>query len=123
MMRFSGKRGAKYYETRKACKRIHKAELVSWACNMLVKYGPLKFVDDGNAEELDHNYFLAIRSTYLTLHQGSKFIIKPYSPHRFERQFGYYQDVPGTLKYDTRAASLEEGLRYWHLCVLSKSSS
>ncbi|KAL0455730.1 UNVERIFIED_CONTAM: hypothetical protein Slati_0912200 [Sesamum latifolium] len=34
-----------------------------------------------------------------------------------------YEDVPGTLKYDIRAASLEEGLRYWRLCVLSKFSS
>ncbi|KAL0449389.1 UNVERIFIED_CONTAM: hypothetical protein Slati_1495300 [Sesamum latifolium] len=74
-------------------------------------------------EELDHDYFIAIHSSYLTLRQGDKFIIEPYSPHRFGRQFGYFQDVPGTLKYDTRAASLEEGLRYWRLCVLSKSSS
>ncbi|KAL0311582.1 UNVERIFIED_CONTAM: hypothetical protein Sangu_2452900 [Sesamum angustifolium] len=51
------------------------------------------------------------------------FIIEPYSPHRFGRQFGYYQDVPGTLRCDTCVASLEEGLRYWRLCVLSKSSS
>ncbi|KAL0302268.1 UNVERIFIED_CONTAM: hypothetical protein Sangu_3109700 [Sesamum angustifolium] len=90
---------------------------------MLVKDGLFKFVDDGHAEELDHNYFVAIRSSYLTLRQGGKFIIEPYSPHRFGRQFGYYQDVPGTLNYDTRVTSLEEGLRYWRLCVLSKSSS
>ncbi|KAL0411550.1 UNVERIFIED_CONTAM: hypothetical protein Slati_3744700, partial [Sesamum latifolium] len=31
--------------------------------------------------------------------------------------------VPGTLKYETHANSLEEGLRYCGLCVLSKSSS
>ncbi|KAL0289161.1 UNVERIFIED_CONTAM: hypothetical protein Sangu_2625800 [Sesamum angustifolium] len=95
MTRFSGEGGAKYYEPREARKRIHKAEFVSWACNMLVKDGP----------------------------SNAGFIIKPYSPHRFGRQFGYYQDVPGTLKYDTRVASLEEGLRYWRLCGLSKSSS
>ncbi|KAL0293045.1 UNVERIFIED_CONTAM: hypothetical protein Sangu_2524800 [Sesamum angustifolium] len=123
MTRFSGEGGAKYYEPREARKRIHKAEFVSWACNMLVKAEPFKFVDDGRAEELDHSYFVAIRSSYLTLHRGGRFIVEPYSPHRFGRQFGYYQDVPGTLKYDTRAASLEEGLRYWRLCVLSKSSS
>ncbi|KAL0284651.1 UNVERIFIED_CONTAM: hypothetical protein Sangu_2816700 [Sesamum angustifolium] len=123
MTRFSGEGGAKYYEPREARKRIHKAEFVSWACNMLVKAEPFKFVDDGRAEELDHSYFVAIRSSYLTLRQGGRFIIEPYSPHRFGRQFGYYQDVPGTLRCDTRVASLEEGLRYWRLCVLSKSSS
>ncbi|KAL0336571.1 UNVERIFIED_CONTAM: hypothetical protein Sradi_4869000 [Sesamum radiatum] len=90
---------------------------------MLVKNGSFKFVDDGHAEELDHSYFIAIRSSYLTLRQGGRFIIEPYNPHGFGRQFGYFQDVPGTLRYDPRVASLEEGLRYWHLCVLSKSSS
>ncbi|KAL0358217.1 UNVERIFIED_CONTAM: hypothetical protein Scaly_1507400 [Sesamum calycinum] len=123
MTRFFREGGAKYYEPREARKRIHKVEFVSWACNMLVKDGSFKFVDDGHAEELDHSYFIAIRSSYLTLRQGGRFIIEPYNPHGFGRQFGYYQDVPGTLRYDPRVASLEEGLRYSHLCVLSKSSS
>ncbi|KAL0299015.1 UNVERIFIED_CONTAM: hypothetical protein Sradi_6561300 [Sesamum radiatum] len=101
MTRFSGEGGAKYYEPREARKRIHKAEFVSWACNMLVKAEPFKFVDDGRAEELDHSYFVAIRSSYLTLRQGGRFIIEPYSPHRFGRQFGYYQDVPGTSDSDS----------------------
>ncbi|KAL0307751.1 UNVERIFIED_CONTAM: hypothetical protein Sangu_3013400 [Sesamum angustifolium] len=80
--------GEKYYEPREAHKRIHKAEFVSLACNMLVKDGPFKFVDDGHAEELDHSYFDAIRLSYLILHQGGRFIIEPYSSHRFGRQFG-----------------------------------
>ncbi|KAL0461278.1 UNVERIFIED_CONTAM: hypothetical protein Slati_0015400 [Sesamum latifolium] len=123
MTRFSGEGGAKYYDPQEARKRIHNAEFVSWACNMIAKDRPFKFIDNGDAKELDHDYFIAIRSSYLTLRQGDKFIIEPYSLHRFGRQFGYFQDVPEPLKYDTRAASLEEGLRYWRLCVLSKSSS
>ncbi|KAL0454959.1 UNVERIFIED_CONTAM: hypothetical protein Slati_0835100 [Sesamum latifolium] len=107
MMRFSGERGAKDYDLQEACKRIHKAEFVSWACNMIAKNRPFKFVDNGDAEELEHNYFVAIHSSYLTLRQGDKCIIEPYSPHRFGRQLGYFQDVPETLKYDTRAAFLE----------------
>ncbi|KAK4403153.1 hypothetical protein Sango_1056000 [Sesamum angolense] len=107
MTRFSSEGGAKYYDPREAHKQIPKAEFVSWACNMLVQNGPFKLVDDGNAEVLEHNYFVAIHLSYLTLCQGSKFIIEPYSPHRFGRQFGYYKDVSGTLKYDMCAASLE----------------
>ncbi|KAL0295543.1 UNVERIFIED_CONTAM: hypothetical protein Scaly_3099800 [Sesamum calycinum] len=110
MMRFFGKGSAQYYEPREARTQIHKAEFVSWACNMLVKYRPFKFVDDSNAEELDHNYFIAICSSYLTLCQGGKFIIELYSHYRFGCQFGYYQDVPGILKYDTRSASLEDSV-------------
>ncbi|KAL0378901.1 UNVERIFIED_CONTAM: hypothetical protein Sradi_3195600 [Sesamum radiatum] len=83
---------------------------------MIVKNRSFKFVDSGDAKELEHNYFVAIRLSYLTLRQGNKFIIEPYNPHRFGRQFGYFQDVSGTLKYDTRAASLEERHRYWRLC-------
>ncbi|KAL0444587.1 UNVERIFIED_CONTAM: hypothetical protein Slati_2181400 [Sesamum latifolium] len=124
MTRFSGEEGAKYYDPQEAHKRIHKAEFVFWACNMIVKNRPFKFINNGDVEELDHDYFIAIRSSYLTLRQGDKFIIEPYSPHRFGHRFGYFQDVPGILKYDTRAAaSLEEGLHYCRLCVLSKSSS
>ncbi|KAL0451373.1 UNVERIFIED_CONTAM: hypothetical protein Slati_1115400 [Sesamum latifolium] len=80
--------GAKYYDPQEARKRIHKAEFVSWACNMIVKNRPFKFIDNGDAEELDHDYFIAIHSSYLTLRQCDKFIIEPYSPHRFGRQFG-----------------------------------
>ncbi|KAL0406367.1 UNVERIFIED_CONTAM: hypothetical protein Slati_3950600 [Sesamum latifolium] len=123
MTRFFGEGGAKYYDPQEARKWIYKTEFVSWACNMIVKNRPFRFIDNSDAEELDHDYFIAIYSSYLNLRQGDKFIIGPYSPHRFGRQFGYFQDVPGTLKYDTRATSLEEGLRYWRLCVLSKSSS
>ncbi|KAL0346483.1 UNVERIFIED_CONTAM: hypothetical protein Scaly_1664300 [Sesamum calycinum] len=97
MTRFSGEGGAKYYEPQEARKRIHKVEFVSWTCNILVKDGPFKFVDDGHAEELDHSYFVAIRSSYLTLRQGGKFIIEPYCPHRFGCQFGP-KSIKNTLK-------------------------
>ncbi|KAL0307411.1 UNVERIFIED_CONTAM: hypothetical protein Sangu_3033800 [Sesamum angustifolium] len=49
---------------------------------------PFRFVDDGRAEEVDHSYFVAIRSSYLTLRRGGRFIVEPYSPHKFGRQFG-----------------------------------
>ncbi|KAL0458407.1 UNVERIFIED_CONTAM: hypothetical protein Slati_0467900 [Sesamum latifolium] len=42
MTRFSGEGGAKYYDPQEARKRIHKAEFVSWACNMIVKNRPFK---------------------------------------------------------------------------------
>ncbi|KAL0286983.1 UNVERIFIED_CONTAM: hypothetical protein Sradi_7134800 [Sesamum radiatum] len=38
---------------------------------------PFKFVDNGDAEEFDHNYFIAIRSSYLTLRLSDKFILSP----------------------------------------------
>ncbi|KAL0427941.1 UNVERIFIED_CONTAM: hypothetical protein Slati_2968900 [Sesamum latifolium] len=54
MTRFFGEGGAKYYDPQEARKRIHKAKFVFWACNMIVKNRPFKFIDNGDAEELDH---------------------------------------------------------------------
>ncbi|KAL0444620.1 UNVERIFIED_CONTAM: hypothetical protein Slati_2184700 [Sesamum latifolium] len=79
MTRFFGEGGAKYYDPQEARKWIHKAEFVLWACNMIVKNRPFKFIDNGDAEERDHDYFIAIRSSYLTLHQAQsqlRFTIK-----------------------------------------------
>ncbi|KAL0433487.1 UNVERIFIED_CONTAM: hypothetical protein Slati_2683000 [Sesamum latifolium] len=58
MTKFSGEGGTKYYDPQEARKRIHKAEFVFWACNMIVKNRPFKFIDNGDAEELDHEYSL-----------------------------------------------------------------
>ncbi|KAL0405766.1 UNVERIFIED_CONTAM: hypothetical protein Slati_3890500 [Sesamum latifolium] len=77
MIRFSGEGGAKYYDPQEARKRIHKVEFVSWACNMIVKNRPFKFVDNNDAEELEYNYFVAIRSSYLTLCQVTNSLLSP----------------------------------------------
>ncbi|KAL0361660.1 UNVERIFIED_CONTAM: hypothetical protein Sradi_3850500 [Sesamum radiatum] len=90
MMRFSGEEGTKYYNPQEARKWIHKAKFVSLACNMIVKNRPFKFVDNGHAEELEHNYFVAIRSSYLTLRQGDKFIIEPYCSTPYDATLNYY---------------------------------
>ncbi|KAL0453696.1 UNVERIFIED_CONTAM: hypothetical protein Slati_1347700 [Sesamum latifolium] len=80
MIRFFGEGGAKYYDSQEARKRIHKAEFVSWACNMIVKNRPFKFIDNGDAEELDVDYFIAIRSSYLTLRQVTSSLLSPTVP-------------------------------------------
>ncbi|KAI3459818.1 hypothetical protein Pfo_016481 [Paulownia fortunei] len=87
---FSGEGGAKYYESKEARNK------------------DFLYVDYGNAEEFEQNYFIAIRSNYLCLRQGEHFTIEPYSSHRFSRQFGFYQVVPGTLTRDIRKAFLEK---------------
>ncbi|KAK6149341.1 hypothetical protein DH2020_016866 [Rehmannia glutinosa] len=123
MTTFSGEGGAKYYYPADAHKWIHKGELISLTCTMITKEKYFTYVDNGNAEEFERNYFRAILSKYLPLWQGGHFIGEPYSPHRFSRQFGFYQMVPVVLKRDVRRASLDEGIHYWRLCTLSKTFS
>ncbi|KAH6762260.1 hypothetical protein C2S52_019693 [Perilla frutescens var. hirtella] len=81
------------------------------------------YVDDGEAPESHQCYFMAIRSNYLTKRLGDHFIIEPYSPHQFSRQFGYYQSLPGVLDQDIREAPLDVGLKYWRICLMSDSTS
>ncbi|KAL0451731.1 UNVERIFIED_CONTAM: hypothetical protein Slati_1151200 [Sesamum latifolium] len=88
---------------------------------MIAKDKDFSFVDDGRAKDFEEAYFMAIRSNYLPLRQGDHFDVEPYSPHRFGRQFGFFQEVPGNLSQDVRKASLKDGIRYWRLCISSKT--
>ncbi|KAK6145923.1 hypothetical protein DH2020_019792 [Rehmannia glutinosa] len=119
----SGEGHAKYYEPKEARRRIHKGDWISWTCTMITKNKDFHYVDNGNAQKFEQEYFIAIRSSYLSLRQGGRFMIEPYSPHRFSRQFGFYQMVPGVLKDDVRGDSLEEGVYHWRVCTSSKTFS
>ena len=66
---------------------------------------------------------MSIRSNYPTLRKGNVFIVEPYSPHRFSRQFGFFRDSRNRLDQDFREASLEYGLRLARICVLIKPRS
>ncbi|KAH6781903.1 hypothetical protein C2S51_007196 [Perilla frutescens var. frutescens] len=121
MVRYSGEGGARFYGPAEARKRVHRAELVSWHCIMPSRAEDFVFIDDENASDLDRGLFMAIRSNFLAKRIDDHFIIEPYSPHRFGRQFGYQQMVPGVLTKDICEASLADGLRYWCICLIRKS--
>ncbi|KAL2939805.1 Glutamyl-tRNA(Gln) amidotransferase subunit D [Bienertia sinuspersici] len=58
----------------------------------------VNYIDDGVQSQQIADFFFSVRSCCLALRHNSNSIIKPYSPHRFSRQFGFYQDVPDELK-------------------------
>ncbi|MCE3216021.1 hypothetical protein HAX54_004480, partial [Datura stramonium] len=59
----------------------------------LNNFEPYDYIDDNDAPELELNYFASIRFGYLPLRNGNSIIIDTYSPHRFSRQFGFYQRI------------------------------
>ncbi|MCD7459579.1 hypothetical protein HAX54_041348 [Datura stramonium] len=75
---------------------------------MLNNFDPYDYIDSNDALDLELNYFMSIHFGYLSLRNGNSIIIEPYSPHRFSRQFGFYQRIPSSLAY---ASSHED--RYW----------
>ncbi|PIN06851.1 hypothetical protein CDL12_20592 [Handroanthus impetiginosus] len=110
MTQFSSKDGTRYFDPKETRKRIHQGDSANWTYDMFPKNQNLLYVNDGNDEKLEQDYFITIHSNYFPLYQGEHFVIEPYSSHRFSGQFGYYQEVPGVLRHDFRQADLENGL-------------
>ncbi|KAL0433521.1 UNVERIFIED_CONTAM: hypothetical protein Slati_2686400 [Sesamum latifolium] len=85
--------------------------------------GPSLEADDANISNTFKDLFVALRSSYLTLQIRGDSIFEAYSPHRFSRQFGFCQDVPGSLKKEILTCSLKALGRLWQSCTLSGTSS
>ncbi|KAG6746313.1 hypothetical protein POTOM_050853 [Populus tomentosa] len=78
----------------------------------LAKVGVL--CDDGNLSILESDYFMCIRSGYLTLRYDDAFIIESYCPDRFSRQFGFCQHIPRDFGGRTGVPTLEDVYQFWH---------
>ncbi|KAH0720107.1 hypothetical protein KY284_005137 [Solanum tuberosum] len=120
---YSGEVGARYFDSNDVRKCIHGGENVAWTSTMMDKTYPYFHVDNDHASEVELSYFMSIRFNYLPLRCRDSFIIEPYSPHRFSRQFGFYQNIPGIMKNDICSASLDKGLTFWGICTMSRFAS
>ncbi|KAG5524132.1 hypothetical protein RHGRI_030954 [Rhododendron griersonianum] len=123
MIRYGGERVAKQLDEAEALDLFRK-------CDDLVmdrfaqREGKSKeLVDDGQLSDWEMKYLISIRSGYLTLRSGSTKVIEPYSPHRFSRQFGFTQDVPGRLNVNIRICSLKNIVKHFESLVREKSQS
>ena len=74
-------------------------------------------VDDSRLRFPDSSYLICLRSGYVSLRQEDQCIIQQYSPHRFSRQFGFVQNVPGKLKEKNQSESLQAVYMYWESCT------
>ncbi|KAM1264728.1 hypothetical protein ACFX2J_034502 [Malus domestica] len=60
---------------------------------------------------------MSLRSGFVSLRQEDRCIVQPYSPHRFSRQFGFVQNLPGKLKEKNQSASLQAVYMHWKSCT------
>uniref|UniRef100_A0A9I9CV10 Aminotransferase-like plant mobile domain-containing protein n=1 Tax=Cucumis melo TaxID=3656 RepID=A0A9I9CV10_CUCME len=97
MVEFSGEGGAKYYTNLEARTHIHMEKYVSWHACLQAKNKDELLTDDGTLIHWNASFFISIRFCFLFSQYGSSTVIEPYSPCRFGRQFGFYQDVPYDL--------------------------
>ncbi|KAK7852187.1 hypothetical protein CFP56_039838 [Quercus suber] len=114
--------GARYYDEYEA-RRLIQGNRMLWGANLLVKNANETFEDSGKLSRTSLAHFISIRSSYLSMRQNDHFIIEPYSPCRFSRQFGLCQSIVGGIKKDIHRASLDEVLELWRSCTKSKTMS
>ncbi|PHT29337.1 hypothetical protein CQW23_31063 [Capsicum baccatum] len=66
--------------------------------------------------------WIGLHLSFVTLRYDD-LIMETYSPHRFSRQFGFYQDIPGILKKHHFDGSLLALVQLWDSCVCLGSLS
>nr|GME18032.1 ABC transporter G family member 11 [Ipomoea batatas] len=125
MITYSREGGARRYGQVEARRKIFKADSVRWGCTTRRQTKDLRFLDDGKENHSqDDEYFMCLRSNFLILRWANSCIAEPYTPHRFSRQFGYYQDgSPGILGNDERRITPAEGFHRWRHLTLRGSGS
>ncbi|GAA0175508.1 hypothetical protein LIER_28669 [Lithospermum erythrorhizon] len=68
---------------------------------------------------IDRALFVSLRMGIVCHRVGLEFIVKPYNPYRFSRQFGYTPTIPGLSSSAREIVDLPTGLRFWCACILS----
>ena len=123
MVEFSGEGGAKYYTNLEARTHIHKGKYVSWHACLPTKNKDELLTDDGELISWNASFFISIRSCFLSSQCGSSTVIEPYSPCRFSRQFGFYQDVPYDLGEEIPKANFFNARYCWMICIRENTLS
>ncbi|GLT87354.1 hypothetical protein SLE2022_054420 [Rubroshorea leprosula] len=123
MAQYSGEGGTKYFDKVEAHNLIHNGDKIMWKSNLHTRNRSETFIDNGTLNFEDLSYLVNICSSYLIMCFYNLIIIKPYSPHSFGRQFGFYQDVFRPLKNDIRFGSLDVFVKFWRISVANRTKS
>jgi len=95
MVHYSDFGEAKSFEDTR--RRIHEGAIADFGCTMLSKNKYETLNDDRTLGYEKLSYLIALHYGYLPLRRATTFYVLPYSPHRFSRQFCFYQELPGGL--------------------------
>ncbi|KMT03938.1 hypothetical protein BVRB_8g187470 [Beta vulgaris subsp. vulgaris] len=102
MIIYSSAQGSKLFNGEDAHSLIHAGVSINVGCTMLNKNKHDVLHDDGQLDPLKFNYMVSLRTGYLVLCSCDIFHVEPYSLHRFERLYGYFQDYTGLSHRDVQ---------------------
>ncbi|KAK9664996.1 hypothetical protein RND81_14G082900 [Saponaria officinalis] len=91
MVVYSGFGHAKFFKDDEARKLIHEGRSINLGCFMRGFDKGTCLCDDGTLSREHLTYFICLRTAYLPLRQGRSFILEPYGPYRFGKQFGFFK--------------------------------
>ncbi|XP_074298273.1 uncharacterized protein LOC141629116 [Silene latifolia] len=125
MTKYSGPVGARNAKPEEARKLMHEGRKFDTKRFMLNKHKVDVLLDNGDLDALGLDYRASLRSSYLCLRLSNGFHLEPYNPHRFSRQFGFCQDIPGVLNRgsDKPDVTCFEALKYWQVFLFTGSMS
>ncbi|KAL2933916.1 GATA transcription factor 14 [Bienertia sinuspersici] len=125
MVIFSGAQGAKCFNGLEARALIHEGSRGEVGCTILNKNRIELLFDDETLKLAHFDYLVSLQTGFLPLRFRDSFHIEPYTPYRFNRQFGFRQDVPSMLSRSVcnRTVTYYEALRYWTLWLFKGSRS
>ncbi|KAL2937522.1 Huntingtin-interacting protein 1-related protein [Bienertia sinuspersici] len=106
MIAFHGAGNVKKLTSAEAKVFICSGQDINWIGNCMRNPKDRLLIDDSTLRQ-DVEFLLSIRSCFLTLRYDNDHVVEPYSPHRFSRQFGFCQNIPGALKPDSEEPSLQ----------------
>jgi hypothetical protein len=123
MVKYSGVGSAAVFDELSAREHIQSGKNFIWhGTTFKTKYDKT-FIDNESLSLLKLSYLISLRSGYLSLQCEDYHIVESYSPHRFSRRFGFYQEIPGDLKEQINTGSLEEMYQFYKSFTRYRTSS
>nr|XP_016483859.1 PREDICTED: uncharacterized protein LOC107804474 [Nicotiana tabacum]XP_016483861.1 PREDICTED: uncharacterized protein LOC107804474 [Nicotiana tabacum] len=113
LCKISCEKMAKYFNLSDARRLFQRDDARQLHHLALLRGKELHFTDNGKLSDSFSEFFISLRSSYLTLRHDDTFIVESYSPHRFSRQFGFCQDIPGDLMEQPYDGTLQALVQLW----------
>ncbi|KAH7850255.1 hypothetical protein Vadar_029883 [Vaccinium darrowii] len=117
MVRIAGDHMAKHFTAATAHNLLRSVKLSQLSSLSLSTRDEQLIVYDGAQSHSQTDYIISLRSSYLILRRDNEYVVEPYSPHRFSRQFDFCQDIPGNLVEEACPINLPDVVGLWQSCT------
>ncbi|GAA0148151.1 hypothetical protein LIER_07672 [Lithospermum erythrorhizon] len=120
MVTYHGKGRAKDYAPSDT-RTFLRSCLLTWKATLPDREQPFFYDDHESQSPLDRALFVSLHTGRVCQRIGSEFIVEPYNPYRFSRQFGYTPTILGLNSSTRETINLPTGPKLWRRGILSRA--